>query len=94
MAVTYTAQAATDGLLYSNKVATEMVLGALEDRTSLLGHSEIVMAEDLMGQNWHVGLTPGGTITFVIDMALPTMSSTAETTDMVAATTLTSRTPR
>jgi hypothetical protein len=88
VAVTYTAQAATDGLLYSNKVATEMVLGALEDRTSLLGHSEIVMAEDLMGPNWHVGLTPGGTITFVIDMALPTMSSTAETTDMVAATTL------
>jgi hypothetical protein len=88
MAVTYTTQAATDGMLYSNKIATALILGAIEDGVILIGHPAITMADDVMGPNWHVGLTPGGTITFPIDMAAPDMTSSDETTDVVAPTTI------
>jgi hypothetical protein len=88
MAVTYTPQAATDGLLYSNKIAEGVILSAIEDGLSLLGHPAIVMADDVLPPGWHIGLTPGGTITLPIDMVTPLMASTAETTDMVSPTTI------
>lgn len=88
MAVTYTAQAATDGALLTNVVAYGAMLKALEDGLSLLNHPAIVMAEDVNGPDWYVGLTPGGTLTLLIDMVTPLFSSTAETTDVAAATTI------
>lgn len=88
MAITYTAQAATDGALLTNKVAYNAMLMALEDGLSLLNHPSIVMAEDVNGPDWYVGLTPGGTLTILIDMVTPLFASTAETTDVAAATTI------
>lgn len=88
MAITYTAQAATDGALLTNVVAHGVMLKALEDGLTLLNHPAIVMVEDINGPDWYVGLTPGGTITLLIDMVTPLFSSTAETTDVAAATTI------
>jgi hypothetical protein len=88
VAVTYTAQAATDGALLTNKVAYERMLVALEDGLSLLNHPAIVMAEDVNGPDWYVGLTPAGTLTILIDMVTPLFASTAETTDVAGATTI------
>jgi hypothetical protein len=88
VAVTYTAQAATDGALYSTKLALTLILAAIEDGAMLLGHPSVVDASELLPENWWVGLTPGGAVTIPVDMVTPLMSSTAETTDIAGATTI------
>ena len=88
MAITYTAQAATDGALLTNAVAYGAILRALEDNLNLMNHPSIVMASDVNGPDWYKGLTPGGTLTILIDQVVPLFTSTAETTDAVAATTI------
>lgn len=88
MATTYTAQAATDKILYSESTAYDVFLAAVEDRTELISHPAVADLNAILGPNFWLGKTPGASYRVPIKMALPLMTSTAETTDVVAATTI------
>lgn len=89
MATTYTSQAATDGLLpYSTVLALNGFLAAVEDTLALASHPAVVDCATLLAPGFWVGAPANATYKIPIDFAVTLMSSTAETTDVAAATTI------
>jgi hypothetical protein len=89
MGTTYTSQAVTDGLLpYSTVLALDGFLAAVEDTLALASHPAVVDCATLLPPQFYVGAPTNASYKIPIDFAVPLMASTAETTDVAAATTI------